>query len=356
MTEAQEATIVLPEPVLTDLCRAVFSRLGLPADDAAVVADSLLDADLCGIASHGLVRLPIYVERLQAGVVTARPEMRVVRESTATAVLDGGNGMGQVVSQRAMEIALDKGRDQPAFVSVRASNHNGALGYWAAQALAHDCIGIAFTIGGINHMAPFGGAEAMLGNNPFAIALPAGDQAPVVLDMACSVAARGKVNVAADRGEAIPEGWCLGPDGLPTTDPLAALQGFVLPMAGHKGYAMTVAFGLLSSMLSGAAFGSQVTHLYDDLEHPQNVGHLFGVLPVTLFEDLAVYRQRMDKAINEIRGARRAPGIERIYVPGERERLLRAERLTCGVPLARGTVAGLRQVAAELEIEFEAEG
>ncbi|MAG95162.1 MAG: Ldh family oxidoreductase [Alphaproteobacteria bacterium] len=351
MASQREATVLLPETALTDFCRCVFSQLGLPKDDAAVVADSLIDADLCGIASHGLVRLPIYVERLKAGVVAARPEMHIVRESAATAVLDGGNGMGQVVSRRAMEIALEKGRDQPAFISVRASNHNGALGYWAAQAPVHDCIGIAFTIGGINHMAPWGGAEAMLGNNPFAIALPAGEEAPVILDMACSVAARGKVNVAADRGEAIPEGWCLDSDGLPTTDPLAALQGFVLPLAGHKGYAMTVAFGLLSSMLSGAAFGTEVTHLYDDLKNPQNVGHLFGVLPVTAFEDLAIYRRRMDKAITEIRGVRRAPGVAGITLPGERERLLRTERRQNGVPLARGTVAGLRQVAAELGIE-----
>ncbi|HJM51339.1 MAG TPA: Ldh family oxidoreductase [Alphaproteobacteria bacterium] len=351
MADRDEATVSLPEPALTGFCRQVFSHLGLPQDDAAVVADSLVDADLSGIASHGLVRLPIYVERLRAGVVAARPEMRIEREGPATAVLDGGNGMGQVVSRRAMEIAIEKGREQPAFVSVGGSNHNGALGYWAAQAVAHDCIGIAFTIGGINHMAPWGGAEAMLGNNPFAIALPAGEEAPVVLDMACSVAARGKVNVAADRGEAIPEGWCLGPDGLPTTDPLTALQGFVLPLAGHKGYAMTVAFGLLSSMLSGAAFGSEVTHLYDDLDNPQNVGHLFGVLPVAAFEDLAVYRRRMQKAIKEIRGLRRAPGVERIYLPGERERLLRAERRQSGVPLARGTVAGLRRVADELGVD-----
>ena len=143
------------------------------------------------------------------------------------------------------------------------------------------------------------------------------------------------------------------PDGLPTTDPLAALKGFVLPLSGHKGYAMTVAFGLLSSMLSGAAFGSEVTHLYDDLENPQNIGHLFGVLPVNSFEELGVYRRRMDKAIAEVRGVRRAPGVERIYLPGERERLLRAERRRSGLPLARGTVAGLRQVAAELGIEFE---
>jgi LDH2 family malate/lactate/ureidoglycolate dehydrogenase len=355
MADPDEATVVLPEAGLTGFCREVFSHLSLPADDATLVAKSLVDADLCGIASHGLVRLPIYVERLRAGVVAARPEILIKRQSAATAVLDGGNGMGQVVSQRAMDMALEKGRDQPAFVSVGGSNHNGALGYWAAQAAAHDCIGIAFTIGGINHMAPWGGAEAMLGNNPFAIALPAGEEAPVVLDMACSVAARGKVNVAADRGEAIPEGWCLDADGLPTTDPLAALAGFVLPLADHKGYAMTVAFGLLSSMLSGAAFGSEVTHLYDDLENPQNVGHLFGVLPVAVFEDLALYRRRMDKAINEVRGVRRAPGVARITLPGERERLLRTERRQSGLPLARGTVAGLRRVAADLSIDFSPE-
>ena len=194
-------------------------------------------------------------------------------------------------------------------------------------------IGLSLTIGGINHMAPWGGAEAILGNNPFAVALPMRGEPPFVLDMACSVAARGKIIVAAAEDASIPEGWAVDEAGRPTTDPHAALRGFVLPMAGPKGYALTMTIGLLSTMLSRAAFGSEVTHQYEDLERPQNIGHLMGVLPITAFEDLDTYFARMTKAATEVRGARRAPGVERIFLPGEREALALVEHERSGVPL-----------------------
>ena len=193
-------------------------------------------------------------------------------------------------------------------------------------------------------MLPWGGAEPMLGNNPFAVAMPAGAERPIVLDMACSVAARGKIMLAAKRGEPIPEGWAVDARGQPTTDAEAALGGFVLPVGGAKGYALTLTIGLLSSMLSGAAFGSEVTHLYEDFERPQNIGHLFGALPIASFEDIGSYRRRMDKAIGELRGARKAPGVERIHMPGEREYLTLAERRENGIPVPRAVLAELDQL------------
>ena len=178
---------------------------------------------------------------------------------------------------------------------------------------------IAYTIGGINHMVPWGGAEPMLGNNPFAVAFPLRGEAPLVLDMACSVAARGKIIVAAKEGVPIPEGWAVDRDGVPTTDARKALEGFVTPVGGPKGYALTLTIGLLSTMLSGAGFGSEVTHMYDDFERPQNIGHLFGALPIAAFEDLDTYYARMAKAAREVRSVRKAPGVDRISLPGERE-------------------------------------
>jgi LDH2 family malate/lactate/ureidoglycolate dehydrogenase len=262
--------------------------------------------------------------------------------------VDGDNGMGQIVSIRAMQAAVDKAKTSGlcTFVSVRNSNHFGAAAEFAKMACVHDMIGFSYTIGGINHMVPWGGAEAMLGNNPFAVAMPSGKEFPIVLDMACSVAARGKIIVAAKEGVAIPPDWAVGPDGQPTTDAVEALKGFVQPVGGPKGYSLTLIIGLLSSMLSGAHFGREVTHMYDDLERPQNIGHLFGVLPIHLFEDVETYKGRMDKAIDEIRSARRANGVERIYLPGEREELSAIALSSSGIPIGLGVLSELNEMGA----------
>jgi LDH2 family malate/lactate/ureidoglycolate dehydrogenase len=238
-------------------------------------------------------------------------------------------------------------------VSVRNSNHFGAAAYYSRMAIAHDMIGFSFTIGGINHMTPWGGAEAILGNNPLSIALPAGEERPVVLDMACSVAARGKIIVAAKDGTPIPGDWAIGPDGQATTDPVEALKGFVLPVGGPKGYALTLMIGLLSTMLSGAAFGSEVTNMYEDLERVQNVGHLFGVLPIACFMPIEIYKKRIDKAIREIRGVPRAPGVERIYLPGEREQILAEAQSESGIPIKSSVWAELLEVGRSLDMAVE---
>ncbi len=347
MTIASDTRIV-SEAALKSFCIAVLVKVGVPDEDARHIIDNLVDADLRGVESHGVVRMPIYVERLAARATNPTPAIRLVRETATTAVVDGDNGMGQLVGIRAMQIAIEKARrgDCCSFVSVRNSNHYGAAASFAEMACAHDMIGLSFTIGGINHMVPWGGAEAMLGNNPFAVALPAADKFPVVLDMACSVAARGKIIVAAKEGTAIPPDWAVGPDGQPTTDALEALKGFVQPVGGPKGYSLTLIIGLLSTMLSGAFFGSEVTHMYDDLERPQNIGHLFGVLPIHLFEDVDVYKTRMKKALRDIRGVRRAPGVDRVYLPGEREALSKIELQRNGIALGTGVLKELNEMGA----------
>ncbi len=350
-----EQHAVIPERTLKDFCAGILAHAGVPADHAGEIVENLVEADLRGVESHGVVRLPIYVRRLRAGIVNPQPRLRTLRDTRTTAVVDGDNGMGQWVGMRAMDIAIGKGRaGNCAFVAVRNSNHYGAAAYYAQMAVPHDMIGFSCTIGGINHMLPWGGAEPLLGNNPFAFALPAGREYPVVLDMACSVAARGKIIVAAKDGTPIPPDWATGPDGRPTTDAAEALQGFVQPVGGPKGYALTLTIGLLSTMLSGAFFGREVTHLYEDFERPQNIGHLFGVLPIAAFEEVGTFKQRMDKAIQEIRGAKRAPGVERIYLPGEREYLLRERRRRDGIPVNRAVVAELRELGAASGLRLDA--
>jgi LDH2 family malate/lactate/ureidoglycolate dehydrogenase len=352
---SEEKTVLIGETALKRFGVTMLRKVDVPADHAAAIIDNLVEADLRGVDSHGVVRLPIYVKRLAAKATNPRPAVKIVRETRTTAVVDGDNGMGQWVGQRAMEIAIAKAKDGDcAFVSVRNSNHYGAAALYAQMATAHDMIGLSFTIGGINHMTPWGGAEAILGNNPFAIAFPAGEERPVVLDMACSVAARGKIIVAAKEGKPIPADWAVGPDGAPTTDAVEALKGFVSPVGGPKGYALTMTIGLLSTMLSGAFFGSEVTHMYDDLERPQNIGHLFGVLPVASFEDVAVYKARMDKAVREVRGVKHAPGVARIYLPGEREYLLLEERRKSGIPIGSGVFGELQDLGREYGVELKA--
>jgi LDH2 family malate/lactate/ureidoglycolate dehydrogenase len=246
-----------------------------------------------------------------------------------------------------MRLAIRKGHDGDcAFVAVRNSNHYGAAAWHAEMPCADGMTGLSFTIGAINHMVPWGGSEAMLGNNPFAVALPRKGAPPIILDMACSVAARGKIMVALKEGTPIPEGWAVGPDGAPTTDPATALAGFVSPIGGAKGYALTLTIGLLSTMLSGAAFGLEVTDLYGDFDRPQNVGHLQGVIPIAAFTDLADYYRHIDQAAADVTGVRRAAGVDRIYLPGEREAIQMEYRRQHGIPVPNEVAKELAALAA----------
>ncbi|MCF3933438.1 Ldh family oxidoreductase [Acuticoccus sp. M5D2P5] len=327
---------------LEDFCTTLYRAAGVPEADARLAATSLVEADLRGVYSHGVVRLPIYIERLTKNAMNPVAAPKVQRKTRTTAVLDGDNGIGHVVGVRAMELALEmSGGEECAFVAVNNSNHYGAAAYFAEMAAAQGAIGFSYTIGGINHMTPWGGAEAMLGNNPFAVAFPTPFEFPIVLDMACSVAARGKIIVAAKDGTPIPEDWAVGPDGVPTTDPVRALQGFVQPIAGPKGYALTMTVGLLSSMLSGAAFGTEVTHMYEDFERPQDIGHLFGVLPVSAFQDRGDYDAHIAKAARDIKGVKLAADASEIFLPGEREYFAKIRQRREGVAITAAVHAEL---------------
>lgn len=235
-----ESVVLVSESRLKAFCTAVLETVGVPSDQSAAIIDNLIEADLRGVDSHGVVRLPIYVQRLATGVMNPRPVLRIIRETATSLVIDGDNGMGQIVGIRTMEMTIAKARQDGGacvFAAVRNSNHYGAASYYAEMAVPHGMIGFSYTIGGINHMVPWGGAEAMLGNNPFAVALPAGEEFPVTLDMACSVAARGKIILAAKEGRPIPADWAVNVGGQPTTDAAEALAGFVQPVGGPKGCA-----------------------------------------------------------------------------------------------------------------------
>jgi LDH2 family malate/lactate/ureidoglycolate dehydrogenase len=255
-----------------------------------------------------------------------------------------------------MELTIEKAKKtNVAACTVFRQSHVGRLAAYPLMAARAGMIGIAYTIGAINHMTPWGGAEAILGNNPFSYAYPTRQGFPIVLDMACSIAARGKIIVAAKEGKPIPGDWATGPDGLPTTDADEALKGFVLPIGGAKGYALTLSIGLMSTLLSGAAFGNDVGELYEKTTTAQDCGHLFGVLPITSFTDYDTYLDRMDRAIADVRGVKKSPGVERIYLPGEREHLAAIDRTTSGIPLGKELVKELGTWANRLGIEPPAE-
>jgi LDH2 family malate/lactate/ureidoglycolate dehydrogenase len=347
--------VIVTESALKSYCTQLLQKTGVPAEDAVIVTDNLVQADLRGVESHGVVRLPIYIRRLLDGGTRRTPSVRVAHETATSMVIDGDNGLGHLVGVRAMHMLIAKAQQGQccAFAAVRNSNHFGAAAYYGEMAAQADMIGLIYTIGAINHMTPWGGAEALLGNNPFAVVMPTPEAFPYVLDMACSVAARGKIIVAAKEGKPIPPDWATDEHGVPTTDAAAALAGFVVPIGGAKGYALTLTVGLLSTLLAGAAFGRDVGDLYEKTTEAQDCGHLFGVLPIDLFDSKENYMSRFEKAITDIRSARKAPGVERIYLPGEREYLCARQRQRDGVPLGAALAKELQALGQQHGVTLE---
>ncbi|MBI4493962.1 MAG: Ldh family oxidoreductase [Chloroflexi bacterium] len=331
-----------------------FLRCGVAEPDAEVVADSLLEADLRGVDSHGVTRLlGTYVKRLRRGVVNPRPTVRLVDESAATLLFDGDNGLGAVVGKQAMEACIQRARAAgAAWAGVRHSNHFGACAYYTLMAAQSDHVGIAMT-NSPPAMAPWGGVTPYLGTNPLSIALPA-EAEPVVLDMATSVAARGHIILAAARGEAtIPPGWALDARGRPTTDTREALAGLAMPLGGHKGYGLAMAIEALCGLLTGAAFGPGIGSLSREFQRPQDVGHLFGALDVGRMVPLEAFKARLGQMCRELRACTLAEGFERIYVPGEIEAEQRQRRLREGIPVPEPIREEFRALGSELGIAFE---
>lgn len=365
MAEAPELR-VSPDG-LREFCAAVFAKLDVPGDDAWATADVLVEADLRGIASHGVARLRRYVNGLRDGVMRPQPAVQVVAEAPATAALDGGAGLGQPVSRRAMALALDKARQTGVgIVTVRNSNHYGIAGYYAMMALKEDMIGFSMTNTDVLAVPTFG-RDALLGTNPIAVAMPAGAELPYVLDMATTVVPRGKLEVYDRLGKAMPAGWATDERGLGTTDPGRVLRNFLgraggglLPlggegeeMGGHKGYGLSLLVELLCGVLSGAAY---MTDVYpknaDGKPRPADLGHIFGALRVDAFGPLDQYKARMDDAIRRLRGSAKAEGQARIWVHGEKEFERSAANRAAGVPLHEKVVADLRKIATETGVAY----
>jgi LDH2 family malate/lactate/ureidoglycolate dehydrogenase len=340
---------------LTDFIRRALVGLGLPEADARTVAALMAEADLQGSDGHGVTRLPPYARRIRAGGFNVVPEIRVVHDHPATALIDGDNGMGHLVMTRAAEIAIAKARVTGiAWVNAQFSNHAGPASLYASMPLAHDMIGLYFAVGNANHLPPWGGLDMLLSTNPIAVAIPAGDERPIVLDMATTVAAYGKVKTKAQRGEMMPEGWMVDRDGKPLTDPKRAEEGMLLPLggmeAGYKGYGLALVIGLLAGTLGGAAMGKDVIDFNHDASSVTNTGQAIAAINPAAFGDLVTFKANVDRLIRDLRGSARMPGVERIYVPGERSHETRIRRARHGIPIASTLMVGLDKLADELGV------
>jgi L-2-hydroxycarboxylate dehydrogenase (NAD+) len=340
---------------LKSFIQEAMMKLGLPEADAATVATLMAEADLQGSDGHGVSRLPQYTRRIKAGGFNVRPNIHVVREQVSTALLNGDNGMGHLVMKRAAEMAIEKARTTGiAWVSSQFSNHAGPASLYASMPLAHDMIGLYFAVGNANHLPPWGGLDMLLSTNPIAAAIPAGDEQPIILDMATTVAAYGKVKTKALRGETMPEGWMIDRQGKPLTDPKRADEGMLLPLggmeAGYKGYGLAMIIGLLAGTLGGAAMGKDVIDFNHDDSSVTNTGQAVAAINIAAFGDVAVFKASVDTLVRDFRNSNRMPGVNRIFVPGERSHETRVKRARDGIPVAPALMQGLDRVADELGI------
>ena len=341
------STTRVPVATLIAFAEACFRAAGVPEADAAKAARLLIESDLAGSDGHGIFRLPQYVGGLRSGRVAARPDIRVINDGPATAQVDGGKGLGHLVMARATDVAVEKAKAQgAAWVGVRGSNHAGAASIWASRMLPHDMIGIYLAVGANNFMAPWGGFERLLGTNPIAIAVPALEEPPVVVDMATSIAANGKIQMAQQRGEKLPAGWAIDRHGQPITDPDRVAEGVLLPVGEYKGYALSLMIGLLAAVLNDAAFGREG----NTPGLPSNTGQAVLALSISRFGDPVAFKRRVDAVIRDIHNSGRLPGVDAIRLPGERSWHVRQERQREGVPVPPSLRAALDKVAGDVGV------
>jgi len=351
-----------PPEQLFDFTVAVFRHFEVPTEDARLAATVLQSADLRGIDSHGVARLASYADFLGRGRINPRPNISVVRESPSTATVDGDNGLGLVVGPKANEIAMDKAASAGSgWVSVRNTNHYGIAGWYVLEALKRDLIGWSMT-NTTKFVAPLWGARRMLGTNPIAIAFPADREPPIVIDMATSAVAYGKIEIALRAEKPIPEGWAIDARGEPTTDPAAMIEGgAMLPLGsdrergGHKGYALAVMVDVLSAVLSGANWGPFAPPFALRQEIPtrsvgKGIGHFFGALRIDAFIDKDEFKRQIDDLIRTLRTTRPAPGTSGPLIPGDPERAAEAIRRREGIPLVGPVIEELHDISRQTGI------
>lgn len=341
--------IRIPEVQLIEFAAALFEAAGVPRPSARSVADALVAADMEGQPSHGVMLIPMYIGRIRGGSVSLNTQAHVASDRGSTVVLDAENALGQLTSQQAVAILKERVPEHGiAAVAVRNGFHFGTAGRWALMLAEHGFIGVAMSNTRPLMPAP-GGAERVVGNNPIAIAMPSGSAPPVLLDMATSASAMGKIRLAEAAGEHIPEGWATDASGRPTTDPAEAIKGMLLPAAGPKGFGLAFMIDLFCGGLSSGAIGEEVKPLYGKASEPYGCAHLFLGIDVKRFCDPAQFQARVSGLAERVRQSRRAPGVKRVCTPGEPAwRVLQENSGMC--PLASDVAKQLKEMAKQLGV------
>jgi LDH2 family malate/lactate/ureidoglycolate dehydrogenase len=335
---------------LTEFAAAVYAGAGMPEADARLVADTLVQADLWGHQSHGVLRLGWYLDRVRNKVMNpvTKPEYAV--DAGAVAVIDGHDGVGHVLTALATRAAVKRAKAHGiGVVGVRNSNHFGTCMYYTLMGARDGCVMLLTTNGG-PAMAPWGGRKKIIGTNPWSVAAPAGKRPPFVVDMAATGVARGKIYLARNKGLPIPLGWAINNAGEPTTDPQEAIDGIILPMAEHKGYAIAAMVDMLSGVLTGSGFLSAVHSPYKTAEK-SNCGHLMIAMNIAAFQPLAQFNARMEQFIAEIKAVPTAKGYDEVFYPGEIEANNDARHRREGILFPDDTLADLRRIARETGLE-----
>jgi LDH2 family malate/lactate/ureidoglycolate dehydrogenase len=342
----------IPADFLTQICERFLSKAGVPSDQAAFIAQTIVEADLRGIESHGVLRLPAYIHRALAGTMTPATELKILRERGASLLVDAQHGFGQIAAIFAMREAINRAESSGVgFVAVRNAGHIGMAAYYAMMALPRMMIGIV-SANAAPSMAPWGGTIPLLGTNPICVAIPTGGDVDIVLDMASSVVARGKIRLAANTGKAIPYGWALDANGLPTDNPVEGLKGTLLPIGGHKGYGLALVVDVLSGVLTGSSFGPNIVSIHE-VKDKVSAGFVCQALDIAAFADLDQFKSDIQTMIEGIRNSPRAAGVDRIYLPGEIEWLNKQERLVSGIPVPDSLQRELNHLAYELDLNLE---
>jgi LDH2 family malate/lactate/ureidoglycolate dehydrogenase len=341
--------VAISAEALSALVARLFMAAGIPQNAARTAADALVEADLEGVASHGVMLVDMYLDRIRNGSVSPDEAGVIVSDRGAAVVLDARHALGQLTGDQAVAIAVERARRHGVgIVAVRHGFHFGTARRYAVKAAVADCIGVAMC-NTRPLMPPPGGAERVVGNNPLAIAVPSDGPIPIVLDMATSEAAMGKIRMAEKAGQSIPESWAVRSDGSPTTSASEAIAGMLLPSGGPKGFGLAFVIDLLCGLLSGGASGSAVQPLYGDAAIPYDSSHLFIAIDVGHFGDPAAIRAAAAAAAERIRTGKRAPGVAQLFAPGEPE-WRRRERAGGTVQLAPAVAEMLRRMARELGV------
>ncbi len=339
-------------PRIVAFIRDCLQTVGLSGADAQKVAALMLAADYAGADAHGVFRLPQYVKRIKAGGINPKPNITIEKTASATAMVDGDNGMGHLVMAQVAETAIQLAKETGvAWVGARRSNHAGAAGVYAEMALPHDLVGIYSVVANANHMPMWGGAENLLGTNPIAFAIPTGEEPPVVLDIATTVVSYGTVKSYRLLGKPMPEGWMVdAKDGKPLTDSARSAEGLLLPIGGYKGAGLALVLGLLAGTLNGAAFGRDVIDFnYNDTD-ACDTGHFFIALDVSRFIPIVDFKREIDRQLRSLRSSKRLPGVDAIRLPGEQRAERQQDRKKNGIPIAGEVLAQLDKLAADLGV------